>query len=329
VTAGSSSKEPAKLEEPVIETKAGSDEARHPVKELGAALQTEPSKPDAPAKDAKETREKSKSDVSSRVDAPRADGAERKGKKSVGRSSSAPSEDESVPPVGDLAVDEKFFMEGDLAATDGLDAHDALTVLDKAKRKADPVVIQRRERFVRYVKWAVAGAGVVCLAALARTALTPTRPEPMHATATVAPPPETIPAATKAAEPAVAPKAAEPAAAPKPVEPTTSPGVAEHAAPTSTMSTTETAQSKPEAVSADPKAEKAKARSLLENRRLVEAIAAGERSVALDPTDGEAWLILGAAYQEKGNMVEARRAYASCVKEGKTGPRDECSKMLR
>ena len=49
----------------------------------------------------------------------------------------------------------------------------------------------------------------------------------------------------------------------------------------------------------------------------------------LDATDAEAWLILGAAYQEKGNIAEARRAYASCVKEGKTGPRTECAKMLR
>jgi Flp pilus assembly protein TadD len=59
------------------------------------------------------------------------------------------------------------------------------------------------------------------------------------------------------------------------------------------------------------------------------AIEAGERSVQLDPTDGEAWLILGAAYQTKGDAKEARRCYKSCVEQGKRGPRNECAAMLR
>jgi Flp pilus assembly protein TadD len=79
----------------------------------------------------------------------------------------------------------------------------------------------------------------------------------------------------------------------------------------------------------DAKAKKAKARALLERRKLSEAIEAAERSTVLDPTDGEAWLILGAALQEKGDLANARRAYASCVKEGKKGPRNECANLLR
>ena len=51
--------------------------------------------------------------------------------------------------------------------------------------------------------------------------------------------------------------------------------------------------------------------------------------MALDPTDGEAWLLLGAAYQEKGLNAEARRAFTSCLKEGKRGPMGECRAMLR
>jgi hypothetical protein len=38
------------------------------------------------------------------------------------------------------------------------------------------------------------------------------------------------------------------------------------------------------------------------------AITAAERSVRLDATDGEAWLILGGAYQERGSDRAARHA---------------------
>ena len=71
------------------------------------------------------------------------------------------------------------------------------------------------------------------------------------------------------------------------------------------------------------------ARKALERGKPGDAIEAGERSVALDPTDGEAWLLLGAAYQEKGKIVDARRCYTACLKEGKRGPLQECGAMLR
>ncbi len=55
----------------------------------------------------------------------------------------------------------------------------------------------------------------------------------------------------------------------------------------------------------------------------------GEAAVALDPEDGESWLILGAAYQEKGDPKKAREAFTSCIKLGKRGPKGECGAMLR
>lgn len=79
----------------------------------------------------------------------------------------------------------------------------------------------------------------------------------------------------------------------------------------------------------EAKVAKERARASLEKGQIREAIEAGSRAVAIDPTDGESWLLLGAAYQEKGVMVEARRAYTSCVKQAKTGPRRECMKMLQ
>jgi Flp pilus assembly protein TadD len=67
----------------------------------------------------------------------------------------------------------------------------------------------------------------------------------------------------------------------------------------------------------------------LERSSFKKSAEAGERSVGLDPTDAEAWLLLGAAYQSMGNGTEARRAFNSCLKEGKRGPLGECRAMLR
>jgi Flp pilus assembly protein TadD len=116
-----------------------------------------------------------------------------------------------------------------------------------------------------------------------------------------------------AAEPAIPPPAETAAAA------VTPPADTATAAPAPT-----------EAPELDPKAaakEKNSARSLLERGKMGDAIEAGERSVALDPTDGEAWLILGAAYQEKGDMKNARRSYKACLEQGKRGPKYECAAM--
>ena len=82
----------------------------------------------------------------------------------------------------------------------------------------------------------------------------------------------------------------------------------------------------------DPKAaaqEKRDCRSFLERGALKKAVEAGERSVALDPTDGEAWLLLGAAYQTQGKAGEARRCFTACLKQGKRGSLGECRAMLQ
>jgi hypothetical protein len=71
------------------------------------------------------------------------------------------------------------------------------------------------------------------------------------------------------------------------------------------------------------------ARKELSRGHAKQSIEAGERAVALDPTDGEAWLVLGAAYQQRGAIADARRCYKACLSQGKRGPRGECSAMLR
>lgn len=261
----------------------------------------------------------------------------------------------SIPPVGDLAVEpiaEQFFSEGELVSSSEPDEEEWDEIRAKAARKSLPEVVQRRARFAKYVRWAVGGAAVVCLAALARTAVTPAVATKAAASHALAAPTavETTPAA-KAATPAVV---VEPA---KPVE--VAPAVTPEPAAPAAAAVAEPAEAKVEAPKVDvPKAEEPKAdapktegadatkpavatsdktalqekndaRRLLERGKAADAIAAGERSVALDPTDGEAWLLLGAAYQEKGKNADARRAFTSCVKEGKRGPMGECRAMLR
>jgi Flp pilus assembly protein TadD len=75
--------------------------------------------------------------------------------------------------------------------------------------------------------------------------------------------------------------------------------------------------------------EKADARRALERGKLKDAIESGLRSTSLDPTDADAWLLLGAAYQSAGKAVDARAAYSTCAKEAKKGEVRECQLMLR
>lgn len=248
----------------------------------------------------------------------------------------------SVPPANDINVeDEQFFSQADVAVRKSVHEFEMMAqqeaeelVPEKARRKLDPHVIRRRERFAGYVKIAVAGAAIVCLAAVGRSAIHSRNAKSAQAAqaaiamAPETPPPAPVqPVAQKAAEPAAAPvqeakeeaKPAEPVAEAKP-----SSDRVEEAKPAEVAAPT-----KAEEIAGDAKEELKKSRTALEKRKIPEAIEAGERSVALDPTDGEAWLILGAAYQEKGDMVNARRCYGACVKQGKTGPRLECQKMLR
>jgi cytochrome c-type biogenesis protein CcmH/NrfG len=62
----------------------------------------------------------------------------------------------------------------------------------------------------------------------------------------------------------------------------------------------------------------------LQEGKVAEAIEAGERAVALDPTDAEAWLILATSYDRRGTHEDARRCFASCVRLATHGPRAEC-----
>ena len=138
----------------------------------------------------------------------------------------------------------------------------------------------------------------------------PAEPKPAEAAKPAEPPVAEAAKPAESAKPAEAPKAPE--AAPEAAKP------AESAKPADPSTPTKTALE-----------EKKDCQRALDRGKAKDAIAAGERSVALDPTDGEAWLLLGAAYQESGKGGEARRCYTACIKEGKRGPKGECAAMLR
>ncbi|CAN5910375.1 hypothetical protein BH11MYX4_BH11MYX4_34230 [soil metagenome] len=244
----------------------------------------------------------------------------------------------SIPPMGDLSVEpiaERFFSEGELVAAHADEDESWDREPDKAQRKTLPHVVERRQRFARYVRWAVAGAAVVCLAAVARTTLTPHR-APAAAVAAI---PVEVVAPKAAAAPVVAPESVNApkvdvpkAEAPKVDAPKVEdPKVAAAEPPKVEEPKVEEPKAVAVAAPGDKTAaqEKVDSRRNLERGKLAEAIEAGERSVALDPQDGEAWLLLGAAYQEKGKNAEARRAYKACLTEGKRGPIGECRAMLR
>lgn len=251
----------------------------------------------------------------------------------------------SIPPASDVAVEpalESFFEEGDRASTihvsgalvdDSDDWGDELGN-QKAKLKASPEAIARRAKFSRVVVYAVAVATVVCVAGFVRSAGRPIAASASAKTTTaitaVAPPAE------KAAQPAAiaAPLATDEPKTPEPkvAEPKVEAPAAEEPKAEANKAADAPKVDEPKAAPVSDKTaleEKKLSQRALERGKLVDAIEAGERSVALDPTDGEAWLILGASYQSKGNGKDARRCYAACVKEGKRGPLGECRAMLR
>ncbi len=80
---------------------------------------------------------------------------------------------------------------------------------------------------------------------------------------------------------------------------------------------------------ADGAGAKHASQAALEKGRTAEAISLGERSVALDPTDAEAWLVLGAAYDQRKDYAKACATFKSCVDQATRGPRGECAALLR
>lgn len=236
----------------------------------------------------------------------------------------------------------------------------------RSLQKMSAAAHARREHLTRYVKWAVGGAAAIAAIALLRVAvqgkpdIAPPPPivhttlaaveqgPAQHEIAVQAGQPQAAAAQPNAdpSEPAaqttttsadqataqpqgVAPQAAAPqAAAPQAPEPPAAAVIAPAAQPQA-QPPVEQAAAPTSAPAKTALQERKDAQRLLERGNAKGAIEAGERSVALDPTDGEAWLLLGASYQQVGKNADARKAFQSCLKEGKRGPLGECKEMLQ
>jgi Flp pilus assembly protein TadD len=224
--------------------------------------------------------------------------------------------DDDIPTRDELAS--RFFA--DAARAVRIDAIVEEPAPERVRFES-PAFRERQRYLMRYVAGAVAAAGAICLAAFVRTttaadAMASDRPMPLAAAA-MAPAapamPESVPDAPAAPlrENAVAAESA-------PVNVPAVPAVA--------------ASSRESAPPAQRSAheEKQLAIAALDHGNWGAAIAAGERSVRLDPADGQAWLILGGAYQQRGAEGQARRCYASCARLARaSGSRAECVALAR
>jgi tetratricopeptide (TPR) repeat protein len=211
--------------------------------------------------------------------------------------------------------------------------------LERQRALMSPAARERRARFARYVAAAMGVSLVLLVAAGVKTSLLAPPDEPASKTA-LAGPAQPLRSESAGPEPAAPPPLRpEGKLAPPPAQPI--PDVAVAPQPSSTAIVVAPASAAPAvasasaapAVAAAPTAGAAKEREAsrfaLERGDLGTAVAAGERSVALDPSDGEAWLVLGAAYQARGELAQAKRCYRLCVEQGTRGPKAECRAMAQ
>jgi tetratricopeptide (TPR) repeat protein len=178
----------------------------------------------------------------------------------------------------------------------------------------------RRRKLAKYVIGVVSASLALCLAAAAKTAFVELRRDSegsvRPAADRIAPTASAWPAATTLMPPPSETSARQPE--PEPAS-SSSPEKRDPAgAPATRTSPIRDAVRLREA-----------SRSALERGSLKSSIEAGESAVALDPSDSEAWLVLGAAYQQMGSLEQARRCFRSCLETGKGGSRGECAAMLR
>jgi tetratricopeptide (TPR) repeat protein len=216
-----------------------------------------------------------------------------------------------------------------------------------------PDVRARRAKFAPIVKWVVLGAVLLGLGGLVKHKIAQGDQETAaremaeyaatHAPAsttkednpTTAPPP----AVMAGVQGAASGEAPVPSALPKPTEGLAAPadGTEVHEAPAPAAGSNAVAAVA--AVTPPPEAESAPAKTAAQEKRdcqvfldrgaFGKAVEAGQRSVAVDPSDGEAWLLLGAAYQSLGRAGDAKRSFSACLKQGKKGPLAECKAMLQ
>jgi hypothetical protein len=152
----------------------------------------------------------------------------------------------------------------------------------------------------------------------------PTAPATTGAKAVPAPSPLPTPVVTPTVAPAATPTAAP---SPGPTTPTPTPALTQLATTTTAPTTTRTVATSAPAPDARGTLTQ-QAQRYLERGNVTRAIDAARRAATADPSDAEAWLTLGAAYDASGNRTQARSAYQNCVDRGHGGRVTECRALL-
>jgi len=228
----------------------------------------------------------------------------------------------SIPPADLDDHDERFFAEGEQLASQRGEHFEAFARMkagyvsspELAERPPSSVVPpERRKKLAGYVKIAVGISAALCLAAVARVGFSSSDHGLRSAAAAQA---AHAPITSIAHAEPIAPVAAAPVAA---ADPSDQAGhdhtFTEEAAPTIPLKSAHD--------------EREDARNALEHGKAKDAIDAATRSITVDPTDAEAWLLLGAAQQEAGHAADAHASFLECTKVAKTGNVGECGAMLR
>ena len=147
------------------------------------------------------------------------------------------------------------------------------------------------------------------------TAVESNEPEP--APATKPPRPAVVPAPVAPASPRTAP-------APQPAPVVAAPPVVTPPPPPATPAPTLSATPAPK-----PGVSIRGAQQALERGDSAKAVELAKQVTAADPTNAEAWLTLGAAYEAGGKTALARNAYRSCIARGKGDRVAECRALLQ
>jgi len=254
-------------------------------------------------------------------------------------------------PAGLEEHDHFFNSEPPPASRHG-DAHVEEEAPDpRVAHKMSAAVQQRRARFAKYVKIAVAVSLVVCVVAVLRFKLvvTPQEASANGVTAVPATPATAKKAAVQpptpesATKPPQAPGASTEAAKVEPPAPSAAESAAAPAASASASASAvaSAASSAPAAASSEPAASasaapqeldvegakkaKREAKNFLEGGAYKKAIEAGERAVAMNPADGDAWYVLGSAYMLNNDHDNQVRCFTRCLAE--KGGNQECAQF--
>jgi hypothetical protein len=250
-------------------------------------------------------------------------GSEKQVPGSVAASASAVEPDGgSFPPLSEFGL---RGVDGDLSVIE--DSDDA-RAFERHRALMSPTAKKRRARFAKYVAGAVGFSLVLCAAALVKTALPALSAESSVTRGAFAGAPATLSVDVAPSTPERAVRTEEsPTASAAPESPVISTGADPQPVPSAVAPAQNAPPPTTTLAGAGAVKQRESSRFALERGDLSTAVAAGERSVALDPTDGEAWLILGAAYQAGGELAQAKRCYRACVAQAHRGPKAECQAM--